>query len=364
MSEWLPILCVPRTLAAVVLVSLLSFAPAVTGETLPEITAPVTDLADVVSEPVESDLSQTLRAHYDATGVQMAVLVVESTGGEPIEDYSFRVASAWGGGNAGEDRGILLTLAIDDRRSRLEVGYGLEGLLPDQRAAIILRKMREPMRAGDVDRAIELATTSVIDKTDHLEPGKRVGLWDLHPLWNGSLGMFLMALLGLLVVGVPAYMTSQSSSSERRTRLIALAIVAFCVFGGLVYWLALDIAPWGYLAVYASGAVGGVVLGAADSWRRFVPIPGLFGFFCLVAIFPGFRNGLPAEPDVKLFFMGLSYAMCTSLPYVSTFDTTTYGSSRRDRDDDGGFSSGSSSSGGDYSGGGGSFGGGGASGGW
>ncbi|HZI04394.1 MAG TPA: TPM domain-containing protein [Archangium sp.] len=76
-------------------------------------------------------VSQELVRLRNDTGVQMAVLVVGTTGGEPIEDYAMRAAQAWRGGQAGEDNGLLFVLAVDDRRMRLDVGYGLEEHLPD-----------------------------------------------------------------------------------------------------------------------------------------------------------------------------------------------------------------------------------------
>lgn len=330
----------------------------------PEITAPVTDRADVVSSGVESRLGSTLRDHYRRTGVQLAVLTVPTTGGEPIEDFSIRTATQWGGGDAGQDRGVLLTLAVEDRRSRLEVGYGLEGVIPDRRAARILRDMRPQLSSGDYDGAVESAVATVVEATDHLEAGQRPGLMDAHPLWNGALGMLIMVFLGLALVGVPGVLIADEYVEIDHTLGIAGTSLGFLAGGGLVYWWSLGIAPLGYVSIYASGAAGGVILALAPGMRRFAPIPAIFLFLCLVAIVPEFNGGLPPDASGKMAFFAFSYACVAILPWVAKYDTQTV--SRRRDEHDSGFSSGSSggSSSGGYSGGGGSFGGGGASGGW
>jgi uncharacterized protein len=98
---------------------------------VPTITRPVTDPRGLLSAVDTERVSQELVLLRNDTGVQMAVLVVDTTGGEPIEDYAMRAAQAWRGGQAGEDNGLLFVLAVDDRRMRLDVGYGLEEHLPD-----------------------------------------------------------------------------------------------------------------------------------------------------------------------------------------------------------------------------------------
>jgi uncharacterized protein len=98
---------------------------------VPTITRPVTDPRGLLSAVDTERVSQELVRLRNDTGVQMAVLVVDTTGGEPIEDYAMQAAQAWRGGQAGEDNGLLFVLAVDDRRMRLDVGYGLEEHLPD-----------------------------------------------------------------------------------------------------------------------------------------------------------------------------------------------------------------------------------------
>ncbi|MFT3708351.1 MAG: TPM domain-containing protein [Archangium sp.] len=127
---------------------------------IPSINQPVTDLAHVLSPEAIERLSAKLRAHREATQVQLAVLTIDSTDGEPIESYSLRAAVAWGGGSARANNGGLFVLAVKDRKMRIELGYGLEGDVPDASAAQILSRARNSLRSSDFDGAV----TGVMDE--------------------------------------------------------------------------------------------------------------------------------------------------------------------------------------------------------
>jgi uncharacterized protein len=131
----------------------------------PAITRPVTDEAGVLSAAAVERIAQRLVAHREATGVQIAVLTVSSTSGEPIDDFANRVARAWGGGERGRDDGVLFVLAVSDRRMRIEVGYGLEAQLPDARARTILEAAKARLRAQDHDGAVALVAEEIIGAT-------------------------------------------------------------------------------------------------------------------------------------------------------------------------------------------------------
>jgi uncharacterized protein len=114
------------------------------------------DYAGVLS-PAAVERADALAAEVERkTGAQMAVVIVKSLDGEPIEDYANTLARRWGIGKK-DNRGILLLLAIQDRRDRLEVGYGLEPILPDGKVGSILRDMRVYLRQGNYDAAVQTA---------------------------------------------------------------------------------------------------------------------------------------------------------------------------------------------------------------
>ncbi len=91
----------------------------------------------------------------------MALVTIPSLEGEPIEDVANTIFRAWGVGQKGKNEGILLLLAISDRRSRLEVGYGLEPILPDGLDGSILREMRPALRQGDYGDAMMAAAETI-----------------------------------------------------------------------------------------------------------------------------------------------------------------------------------------------------------
>ena len=151
---------------------------------LPAIEQPVTDQVGVFSAADVDELSRRLRDHQRRTGVQMAVLMVDTTGEEPIEDFSLQVAEEWGGGDASRDDGLLFTLAIEDRENRLEVGYGLEEVIPDWYAADSLASIRPELRDERYADATHQVIDDVIGATGHLDPETerqpRTGLWWQH----------------------------------------------------------------------------------------------------------------------------------------------------------------------------------------
>ena len=130
---------------------------------VPPLTGHVVDLARVLPHAVLEQLSVDLQAHEAKTSNQVAVLIIPSLEGEPLFDVSHRVATTWKLGRKGTDNGALLLVAIKDRKIRLEVGYGLEGVLTDARSAQIIRNEIVPrFRAGDVPAGITAGIQAIL----------------------------------------------------------------------------------------------------------------------------------------------------------------------------------------------------------
>jgi uncharacterized protein len=110
----------------------------------PEMAGPVNDLAGVMSAQEKEELQSYLTAVNDQTGVQVAVLTVDSLEGDDLEAFSMRVAEKWKLGQADKDNGALLVVAIKERSLRIEVGYGLEGELTDMKSGLIIRNVIVP----------------------------------------------------------------------------------------------------------------------------------------------------------------------------------------------------------------------------
>jgi uncharacterized protein len=193
---------------AVVLGAAVAFAVEV-----PPLTGRIVDVAHVLPSEMASTLSAELADHEWRTGNQIAVLTVVSLKGEPVESFSHRVATSWKLGRAGVDNGALLLIVIEERLIRLEVGYGLEGILTDATAALIIRREIVPhFRAGD---------------------------------YSGGIAAGLRAVMHLLerAAGVPSPLSAESpvnASGDARVHAIAtwdrvvLAALVGAVVGGLI----------------------------------------------------------------------------------------------------------------------------------
>jgi uncharacterized protein len=137
-------------------------AGGVSAVEVPYLAGRVNDQADLLGDAFEARLEERLRALEEETGAQVAVLTIPSLGGDPIEDFSLRVVETWKLGRAGVDDGVLILIARDDRRLRIEVGYGLEGALTDaQNGRIIDHVMAPRFRQGDFEGGVEGAVEIV-----------------------------------------------------------------------------------------------------------------------------------------------------------------------------------------------------------
>jgi uncharacterized protein len=124
----------------------------------------VVDLAGIINDDVEYSLNGYLQELEQKTTAQVVVLTVNSLEGESIDDFTVTTAhEKWKLGQKGRDNGLLLLVSVDDKKYRFEVGYGLEGILPDSLVGSIGRQLLVPdIRKGDYSRGIYAATLAVI----------------------------------------------------------------------------------------------------------------------------------------------------------------------------------------------------------
>ena len=147
-------------LAAVLLVSPL--ASRADEAAVPKLTRHVTDLTGTLTTEQVAQLDARLVALEKAKGSQVVVLMVPTTQPDDLESYSLKVAETNKVGREGPDDGILVLLAKNDRRVRIEVGYGLEGALPDAIASRIIREYMAPkLRANDYYGGIDEALNAI-----------------------------------------------------------------------------------------------------------------------------------------------------------------------------------------------------------
>lgn len=124
----------------------------------------VSDFAHVLDAQNRARIDDYCGQVERATGAQMALVTIETLNGNPIEDFTNDLFRKWGVGKKGQDNGIMLLLAIKDRKDRIEVGYGLEPILPDGFVGQTLRQIQPALRQGDYGTAM-LTAAEVIGGT-------------------------------------------------------------------------------------------------------------------------------------------------------------------------------------------------------
>jgi uncharacterized protein len=223
---------------------------------IPEIDRPVVDLADAIEPDDEEAIARRLVLHREATGVQLAVLVVRSTKPLEIFDYSQQVFDRWGGGSAERDDGALFVLAIDDRQNRLHLGYGLEPVIPDILAHAMLDDLRPALRREAYAEATARLVDAVVDRTAHLRPGEPVVSphGDSHVLWTvvSALALVLGFAWGWALrrgSAQPARGRWRKLASDRVGQAVMIAIIAGAAAFALVFGDAV-----GYRLAYAFAA--------------------------------------------------------------------------------------------------------------
>ena len=131
--------------------------------------APVMDQADVLTEQTEAQLSAKLKALRDELGPQLMVLTVSDLGGQSIDDYALAWFNRAGLGDASRNDGVLLVIAPNERRVRIEVGKGLTTVLSNQACQQIIDQMLPLFRAGQVDAAANAGVDAVIADLQQLK---------------------------------------------------------------------------------------------------------------------------------------------------------------------------------------------------
>ena len=131
--------------------------------TFPALSGRVVDDAQMLDPATRQQLTQTLEAHEKATGEQVVVVTVPGLQGTVIEDYGYQLGRAWGIGQKDKNNGALLIVARDDRKLRIEVGYGLEDRLTDAQSSVILNQVITPaFKNGQFSQGISDGVAAIL----------------------------------------------------------------------------------------------------------------------------------------------------------------------------------------------------------
>ncbi|MCB1173450.1 MAG: TPM domain-containing protein [Leptospiraceae bacterium] len=304
---------------------------------VPPLTGSIVDQAGYLNANDLQRIEASLLQYQQSSGNQIAVLVIDSLEGESLEQFSLRTAESWALGQKGLDNGVLLLLAIQDRKLRIEVGYGLEEKLPDARCKQIIDQAMVPrLKQGNYPAAIQAGVDAIINSiggTDEIRPdstaetsaarknpiGRAIGEWAGILIGGVIMLLLLFGFLSFLYYLFLAFVRTRGTGTW----------IAFLLIGPLLMLIpAVLIMAW---------------IKDAD-WFVFV-----WGFLCVLFL------------AVRLI---VQYSRWGSEFVQRSFDMGPFEGSTAAGSSSGSSWSSSSGSSSSYSGGGGSFGGGGASGSW
>lgn len=277
----------------------------------------VHDEANALSEQTVETLEEQLKQHEDSTTNQIAVLIIPSLDGDDLDQYALRVAEGWKLGTANNDNGVLLLIVVNDRKMRIEVGSGLEGVLPDAIASRIIRNEIAPhFREHQYDDGVRAGIDAIIS-----------------------------AIKGEYTAGEEDGSQAQADLSLKERLLIGAFI--FGILGVFTF-----------LGLFVPGCAG---------WFMYAFLIPFYAVFPMVVLGPSWALGV-----LGLYIVG--FPIARSIVGKTSWGKNMIKNMANTRSSGGGWSGGSGwsgrssgggwSSGGGFSGGGGSFGGGGSSGSW
>lgn len=302
---------------------------------VPPLKGRVNDLAGLIPSDRARLLEERLARFEQETGHQIAVLTIPSLEGESLEGFSIRVAESWKIGKKGFDNGAILLIAKNDRKLRIEVGYGLEGVLPDALASRIVREIIVPrFRNNDYAGGTEAGIDAIMKAARGEaipEPARKITPHGVSDPWDRAIGNALFILAFVLFLSLFLGLFSGSVVPGLARSAMKQRLTGGAIGGGLA-------------AALASASPLGASIPDWTIWL-------------LLMIGLGALVGAGA---MRVLWRGLTEARSTGAWSGSRYDRY----SSRGGSSYSGSSWGSSSGGGGFSGGGGSFGGGGASGSW
>lgn len=236
---------------------LLPLGAAIAAQAPPRPAGRVEDLAGLLSPDQRQILEDRLAAFERETTHQVAVLVIPSLEGEPIEPFSHQVATTWKLGRAGVDNGVLLLIAVRDRKVRIEVGYGLEPVLPDGLAGEIIREVMAPrFRQGAYYEGISEALDRIFEATRRADlaavPARRA--LEARRTLGSRLALYLVLGLGLFGLAHPFARRFMGKGFWSLFGLSGAGLGAGA--------LAFSAVPWGYVGAWMGLGLGLGVLEA------------------------------------------------------------------------------------------------------
>ena len=232
--------------------------------TVPQYQGYVTDLAGMISPAARQRLEQTLLAFEQSDSTQIAVLTIPSLEGDALEDFSIRTVEAWKIGQKGKDNGVLLLVSKGDRKIRIEVGRGLEGVLTDLLTGRIVDQVMTPrFKANQLDEGFEAGISAIISGARGEFQG--TGSSSRGARKSGQSSLLPYLIFFAILVG---FLGRLSKPVGALTGAVLLPLFAFLGLSSSVGWLLLLLLiPGGALLglllpiLFANAGAGGFFMG-------------------------------------------------------------------------------------------------------
>lgn len=215
-----------RPLAGALLLGLgtLTALPLAAQPKFPALAGRVTDAANVIPADMETRLTQKLESLEKQSQRQFVIATVPSLQGYEISDYGYQLGRAWGIGSKERDDGVLLLVAPTERKVRIEVGYGLEGTLPDGLGFLIINNQIVPrFKAGDLPGGIEAGADAIVKQlTLPPEQAQRIAAQAVRQNQESGqgipLGTIVFVLFILFFFVLPIFRAARGHGGRRRSR--------------------------------------------------------------------------------------------------------------------------------------------------
>jgi len=212
------------TIAFVCTLTITLISPVSVTADFPQVSGFVTDDARIIEDEVRQQLENRLQVYEQETGNEVVVATVSTLEGMPIETYAVRLFEFWGIGKSGSDNGVLLLIAPMDREMRIEVGYGLEGVVTDYQSHLIITTILAPAFRQEnygegIVSAVDALITLIDDESSFVASTKTSNSIDIF------VSLIFLLFLGFVIADVMLHIVTKISQTK--------SIVAGGVLGGI-----------------------------------------------------------------------------------------------------------------------------------
>jgi len=247
-----------RKLPTLLVLIYLTTSSHVIAQTFPTLSGRVVDQANLLEPETEVRLTESLEALELETGDQLVVVTLDSLQDYEIEDFGYRLGRAWGIGQSASDSGVLLIIAPNERRVRIEVGYGLEPIITDAFASeVIQTQILPPFQVGGYQRGIVAGADAITEqlRLDPVEAQARAAEAAQEPPrsdWPIGPGVVVLLMFGFLLIGL---VRASSAGGRRRKGRVSPVLI----------WAASDILRHAARSGTRNG--GGTMFGTGGGFR-------------------------------------------------------------------------------------------------